>query len=341
MKKYLTTFLGTLTVALSIISITASPAHAVWTYSTFSFPYTVDPSSNKSPTANAGPDKVITLPTNSVSVVGSGSDPDGTITSYKWTEVLGGAATIVSPSSATTTISGLAQGSYTFRLTVTDDGSPGLTGTDDMMVTVNPASAAATGSLTVTPTSCTIPLNASTCTSGSVNATWTTTNATSPNLYNGTAILSNAANQPSAFPVGSSVTYPSVTFYLRDGSTVLDSKSVTASCASGSSWVGSSCVANAVATVTLSAAPTSIYSGDASTLSVTASNFATVPSCTITDDHGGNLGSVTMSGGSGVWNGSKSSGALFVTTTYTANCGGTLSSPATVTVTRKPTFIEF
>ena len=45
---------------------------------------------NKSPTAVAGPDQVITLPTDSVSLDGSGSnDPDGTISNWLWTKISG------------------------------------------------------------------------------------------------------------------------------------------------------------------------------------------------------------------------------------------------------------
>lgn len=92
-------------------------------------------STNQPPTANAGADKTITLPTSSVTLTGSGSDPDGTIASYSWSKVSGGSATIVSPTSASTSITGLVQGTYTFRLTVKDNA--GATGTDDVMVTVN------------------------------------------------------------------------------------------------------------------------------------------------------------------------------------------------------------
>ncbi|MGK2860492.1 MAG: PKD domain-containing protein [Chitinophagaceae bacterium] len=92
---------------------------------------------NKPPTSNAGADKIITLPTNNTSLTGSGTDTDGTIATYAWTKVSGGAATIASPAAATTAISGLVQGAYTFRLTVKDNG--GLTATDDVIVTVNPA----------------------------------------------------------------------------------------------------------------------------------------------------------------------------------------------------------
>ncbi len=86
---------------------------------------------NQPPTANAGADKAITLPTNSVTLNGSGSDPDGSIASYSWTKVSGGAATIAAPASASTTITGLVQGSYTFRLTVTDN--QGASAVDDVV----------------------------------------------------------------------------------------------------------------------------------------------------------------------------------------------------------------
>ncbi len=45
---------------------------------------------NKPPTANAGPDQVITLPTDSISLDGSASsDPDGTISERLWTKISG------------------------------------------------------------------------------------------------------------------------------------------------------------------------------------------------------------------------------------------------------------
>src|SRR5205085_1480380 len=94
-------------------------------------------SSNQSPIANAGPDQTITLPVNSVTLNGSGVDSDGTIISYSWNNIIGGSATIVSASSASTSINGLTQGVYVFRLTVTDN--QGATATDDVTVTVNAA----------------------------------------------------------------------------------------------------------------------------------------------------------------------------------------------------------
>jgi endoglucanase Acf2 len=94
------------------------------------------PSGNIAPTANAGADKSITLPTSSVIINGSGSDTDGTISSYAWTQVSGtSTATLSGASSANLTASALVAGTYVFRLRVTDNG--GLTGSDDVNVVVN------------------------------------------------------------------------------------------------------------------------------------------------------------------------------------------------------------
>ena len=94
--------------------------------------------SNQPPVANAGLNINITLPTNSVTLSGSGTDADGTIASYQWTKISGPSQfTIVSPAAAKTTVNNLAQGIYKFQLTVTDNG--GATGKDTATVTVNAA----------------------------------------------------------------------------------------------------------------------------------------------------------------------------------------------------------
>lgn len=90
---------------------------------------------NVSPVANAGPDQVVTSPVSSVTLSGSGSDADGSISSYLWSLISGSGITIVSPASTSTVINGLAPGTYVFRLTVTDNN--GATATDDVAVTVN------------------------------------------------------------------------------------------------------------------------------------------------------------------------------------------------------------
>ncbi len=98
---------------------------------------TVNAAPNKAPTANAGPDRIITLPTNTTSLSGSGTDPDGKIVSYQWTKTSGpNSYSIVNSASPVTDVSSLLEGVYEFQLTVTDD--KGATATDMMKVTVNP-----------------------------------------------------------------------------------------------------------------------------------------------------------------------------------------------------------
>ena len=81
------------------------------------------------PTANAGPDRSITLPTSSTTADGTGSTGSA---SYAWTEISGpNTATIVSPTSSTTSITGLIQGFY--RIQLNYGGS-----LDTMNITVNP-----------------------------------------------------------------------------------------------------------------------------------------------------------------------------------------------------------
>lgn len=94
--------------------------------------------SNVAPTVNAGSDKTLQLPTNSIKITGTASDSDGSISSYAWTKVSGGAATLSGASTASVTASGLVEGIYTFRLMVTDNN--GATKSDDVKVTVNAAS---------------------------------------------------------------------------------------------------------------------------------------------------------------------------------------------------------
>ena len=91
---------------------------------------------NKSPKANAGEDKIINLPDNSVTLIGTASDEDGTIASILWTKVNGGTANIANPNGLNPTISNLQEGNYTFRLTVTDN--QGASAFDDVLIIVNP-----------------------------------------------------------------------------------------------------------------------------------------------------------------------------------------------------------
>jgi dienelactone hydrolase/uncharacterized protein (DUF2141 family) len=100
------------------------------------------PGPNQPPVARAGADQTIALPANSVTLSGiASSDPDGTVVGYSWTKIAGPAQfNIVSPSGTATVVNNLAQGFYSFRLTVTDNA--GATSMDTVNVTVNAASPA-------------------------------------------------------------------------------------------------------------------------------------------------------------------------------------------------------
>ena len=92
---------------------------------------------NKPPIANAGPDLVITLPTDSVSLDGSSSsDPDGHISSYLWAKISGPASfNIIKSSDSITKVKILVAGIYQFELKVTDNG--GLSAKDTMRIIVD------------------------------------------------------------------------------------------------------------------------------------------------------------------------------------------------------------
>jgi hypothetical protein len=99
---------------------------------------TVTVNANQAPTANAGTDQTVTdndyNGSESVTLSGSGADPDGTITAYEWKEG-------TTPLGTGPNISvDLAVGEHTITLMVTDNG--GATGSDNVIVTVEEGPAA-------------------------------------------------------------------------------------------------------------------------------------------------------------------------------------------------------
>lgn len=91
---------------------------------------------NVSPMANAGTDQLIQLPTDSARLNGTASsDPNGTITAYKWVQIAGTAATISNDGIASPWVRYLQSGSYSFELTVTDDS--GAIDKDTVVILVN------------------------------------------------------------------------------------------------------------------------------------------------------------------------------------------------------------
>jgi uncharacterized protein (TIGR03437 family) len=108
-----------------------------------------------------------------------------------------------------------------------------------------------TGTLTLSASSCTIQAGGSSC---NVNATWSTTNpgagSTSAITADGQTWASGNSGGPTALPVP----YGSRTFYLYNSSALLDQKTATASCTSGTTWNQSTCQ-SASGSGTISASP--------------------------------------------------------------------------------------
>ena len=148
--------------------------------------------SNTAPVANAGTDKTITLPTSAITITGSGTDADGTIASYTWTQVAGGTATLGSTTTATLSLTGLVAGTYTFRLTVKDNA--GASATDDVIVTVKAA-----GSANAAPVAnagadktVTLPTTTATLTGSGTDADGTIASYAWTKVSGGSATLANA-----------------------------------------------------------------------------------------------------------------------------------------------------
>jgi hypothetical protein len=96
-----------------------------------------DPKKNAVPVANAGNSSVITLPTDFATFTGTGTDADGSIVAYLWSQVSGpSSAIIANPGSPSTQINGFKEGKYVFQLMVTDN--EGATGVDTASIVVNP-----------------------------------------------------------------------------------------------------------------------------------------------------------------------------------------------------------
>ncbi|WP_276502641.1 PKD domain-containing protein, partial [Terrimonas pollutisoli] len=100
---------------------------------------TVNPVPNQAPVANAGNNITITLPTSTATLNGTGSsDADGTIASYQWTQVSGpNTAGITANNQASTNVTGLIEGVYSFQLSIRDN--DGGVSSDLVTITVNPA----------------------------------------------------------------------------------------------------------------------------------------------------------------------------------------------------------
>lgn len=98
-------------------------------------PPTPPAQTNTAPTAQAGTDQTIQLPTNSVSLAGSATDAENNPITYSWSATPAG-VTFASASAASTTATFPGEGTYTLTLTASDGA---LSGTDTVTVTVQAA----------------------------------------------------------------------------------------------------------------------------------------------------------------------------------------------------------
>ena len=91
---------------------------------------------NKPPFARAGADQTLILPQNSTQLVGSGTDPDGSIISYQWFNYneSPGSFYIETAKEPATTLSYIERGRYFFTFKVTDN--EGKSSTDRVLITV-------------------------------------------------------------------------------------------------------------------------------------------------------------------------------------------------------------
>lgn len=83
----------------------------------------ITPAANAAPTANPGSTQTIDAGT-TLNLVGSGTDPDGTIASYAWTvedKPASASISITGATSANASVAAIPAGHYTFGLVVTDD----------------------------------------------------------------------------------------------------------------------------------------------------------------------------------------------------------------------------
>ena len=96
----------------------------------------VNPAANKPPVANAGTNIQIQLPVSTATLDGSAStDADGQITTWLWEKTAGPAGgDLATPGASKTNVSNLQAGTYTYRLTVTDNS--GATNSATVTVTV-------------------------------------------------------------------------------------------------------------------------------------------------------------------------------------------------------------
>ena len=234
---------------------------------------------NEAPTAGAGDDQTSVVQDSTVTLAGSGMDPDADDTlSYAWTKTAGPAVTLNNAEMATATFtapSGLTtDAAFTFKLKVTDAG--GLFHEDSVAVTVkgsDPAATIAAGTSPVTEgTAATFTVSLDKDATESLSVTVTVTESES--------MLSGTPPTSVAFAVGDRT--KTVTAATADDAVIETDSTVTAALGTGSDYTLGTASSVEVtvkdddtATWQVSAAEASIDEGDATTLTVAVANGKT------------------------------------------------------------------
>lgn len=123
-----------------VFKYTASAAFPSSTYQSTNYWVDVVFSSNIAPIAGISGTTPIQLPTSSVNWSSNSTDPDGTVTGYAWASTAGPNTPNFALSGSNVIISNLIAGTYTIKLTVTDN--LGATNFTTKSLVVNPATAA-------------------------------------------------------------------------------------------------------------------------------------------------------------------------------------------------------
>lgn len=144
---------------------------------------------NQPPTVNAGPDRSTTLPTNTLSLTGTASDSDGTVTTV-WSQVSGpNSAGIATPASLTTVIANLVAGTYVFQLRATDNSGASVTDTTTVVVSAapnNPPIVSAGSDVSITLPTNSVQLTGTVTEDGTFTSVWS--------RVSGTGVISNPNN---------------------------------------------------------------------------------------------------------------------------------------------------
>jgi hypothetical protein len=184
-----------------------------------------------------------------------------------------------------------------------------------------------TGTLTPGP-SCSIVSGQSTCNS---SVTWNTTNAVGPWLVDRASGRSLSTFSNSATPFTVTVTYPSTIFDLRDGATLLDSKTILANCSGTDTWNGSICTS--APKIVLTSDKSAVMPGEKVTLTwvITGADqvSCSISSSPVTVQWAGSLTGANVTVGSHNMSNVDVNSATSPTT-YSINCGGGVNSSAQV-----------